>query len=328
MVEILTAGEALVDWVSTEAGADLEAARHWVKAPGGAPLNVAVGLARLGARVGFAGCLADDAFGAWLRAIMDAEGVDTGLAEVAEGRQTRMAYITTTAGGDRHLAAFSTVAPADAALSDAQMPQAVLDGLKAFCFGSLILGGAPSGEAVLKAARRVAAGPGLSVFDPNIRPVLWPDQARLRALLDQAMDAADLLKVGDDELAFLTGEHDPARGAAHLLDRHGLAAVVVTRGAAGAYFRTRAASGEVPSYPVTAVDATGAGDGFVAGLLAGLAGLAAEGGLAARVRWLDEAAWRRLLAEANAVGAIATTRAGAISSLPTRAALEAFLASP
>ncbi|MFP5502181.1 MAG: PfkB family carbohydrate kinase, partial [Candidatus Sericytochromatia bacterium] len=107
MVEILTAGEALVDWVSTESGADLEAARHWVKAPGGAPLNVAVGLARLGAKAGFAGCLADDAFGAWLRAVMAAEGVDTRLAAVAAGAQTRMAYVVTTAGGDRHLAAFS-----------------------------------------------------------------------------------------------------------------------------------------------------------------------------------------------------------------------------
>lgn len=325
-LRVLAVGEALVDWVCTERGAGLADARAFTKAPGGAPMNVAVGLARLGVPTAFAGCVGADPFGAWLRALMAAEGVDTALVTTLAARQTRMAYVVTKVDGDRELAAFSEVACADEGLSASHLPDDALAAARAFYFGSLILRHEPASSAVLDAAQRVQAGPGLVVFDPNIRPVLWPDAAALSQVLDEALGVCDVVKLGLEELAFLAGEGTPEAGARRLLEAHeNLVAVVLTDGARGAGVYTAAAGLWVPSYPVQAVDATGAGDGFVAGLLAGVLGTLGDRPKATLSAW-PAAAWEPVLKRACAVGAIATTRAGAISALPTEAELVAFLA--
>jgi sugar/nucleoside kinase (ribokinase family) len=322
---VLAVGEALVDWVCTERGAGLADARAFTKAPGGAPMNVAVGLARLGVPAAFAGCVGADPFGDWLRTLMEAEGIDTTLVATLAGRQTRMAYVVTNSAGDRELAAFSEVACADEALSASHLPGSALTAAQAFYFGSLILRHEPASSAVLDAAQRVQAGPGLVVFDPNIRPVLWPDAVALSQLLDEALGGCDVVKLGLEELAFLVGEGTPEWGARRLLaSQENLVAVVLTDGARGAGVYTAAAELWVPSYPVQAVDATGAGDGFVAGLLAGVLGALGESPKATLRQW-PAALWQPVLARACAVGAIATTRAGAISALPTADELDAFL---
>jgi sugar/nucleoside kinase (ribokinase family) len=323
---VLSAGEALVDWVCTDRGVNLALAGTFTKAPGGAPFNLAVALARLGVPTAFAGRVGADPFGTWLRALLDTEGVDTALMTTAHDRQTRMAYVVTNREGDRELAAFSDVACADAALTAEDLPEGALDAARVFYFGSLILQGEPSAGAVIAAARRVHAGGGLSVFDPNIRPVLWPEEEPLRAALDAALGVTDLVKLSVEELAMVAGPGTPEAGAATLLDRYGLAAVVVTDGAEGAGVYTRRGSRWVESCVVEAVEPTGAGDGFLAGLIASL--LAHDDGtdLAARITTLPDTAWDAALRRACAVGALATTRAGAITALPTADELEAFLA--
>lgn len=325
MARLLAVGEALYDWVSTDAGADLATARHFVKAPGGAPLNVAIGAARLGAEVAFAGCVGADAFGAALAELLAHEGVDTRLLRAVAGRQTRMAYVLTDAQGDRTLAGFSTVACADAAIAAADLPDSAIAAARAFYFGALTLADPASRAVMLDAARRAHAAGALVVFDPNWRWVMWPDAAELRAVLEAAIATSHVLKLGDDELAWLTGQSLEA-GAETLFARHDLAALVVTCGAQGSYFKTARAAGRVPSRPVRCVDATGAGDGFLAGLLTGLLSRDAGTPLADHVRRLAAEDWQALLSEANAVGALATTQPGAVSALPTRDALDAFLA--
>lgn len=322
---VLTAGEALVDWVCTERGVNLALAGTFSKNPGGAPMNLAVALARLGVPVAFAGRVGADAFGTWLRALLSAEGVDTALMKTAHDRQTRMAYVVTNAAGDRELAAFSDVACADAALEAEDLPAGVLDRVRAFYFGSLILLGEPSASAVMAAARRVHAGPGLSVFDPNVRQVLWPDRARLHAMLEAGLAVADVVKLGVEEVGFVAAGDTPVAAARALLERYALAAVVLTDGPLGAGVVTRRGDTWVPSFPVKAVEPTGAGDAFLAGLLAGLMAIDAGGHLPTQVAELPMADWEPILRRANAVGALATTRLGAITALPTRAELEAFL---
>ncbi|MDB5096863.1 MAG: putative fructokinase [Cyanobacteria bacterium RYN_339] len=309
---ILTAGEALIDWVSRERGATLAAARHFERAPGGAPLNVAVGLARLGVRAGFAGCLAEDPFGDALAALLAAEGVDASLVRRVMGCQTRMAYVTTRADGDRELAAFSRVACADAAIAPSDLPVATLDHLDAFYFGSLILQGAPARGAVLEAAARVRAAGGLVMFDPNVRLVLWPDRQKLLRVLEAALTVATVVKLGEDELALL-GTLGPG------------ITVLTTHGAQGAEVRWAGGQVRVAAPAVDVVDTTGAGDGFVAGVLAELTALKrADERLAAVPDRLDAAGWTRVLTRASAVGGLVCTRTGAIAALPTRAELDAF----
>lgn len=324
-MEVLAVGEALFDWVSTDRGAGLETAEHFVKAPGGAPLNVGVALARLGVRAGFAGCVGDDPFGEALVALARREALDTTLMRRAPGRQTRMAYVVTTRNGDRRLAAFSTHACADEALGPDELPASVLGTLKALYFGSLILKDPAARAHVLAAARAVRGAGGLVVFDPNVRPVLWPDAAALAEVIDGALETTGLLKLGDDELRLVAGEESPEAAARVLLERHpGLQAVAVTEGAAGASVTTRAGRWFAPGYPVAFADATGAGDGFTAGLLASV--LAREPACPApSIAGWGARDWVACLERANATGALATTRAGAIAGLPDRDGLEAFL---
>lgn len=104
MADVLCLGEILVDWVCTEVGCELDQAKTFTKAAGGAPANTAVGLARQGVKTGFVGRVSDDEFGRWLKAVLEKDGIDTSLTISDAEAQTRMAYVVTTSTGDRNLA--------------------------------------------------------------------------------------------------------------------------------------------------------------------------------------------------------------------------------
>lgn len=322
---VLTIGEALIDWLSTQRGATLDKADRFVKAPGGAPLNVAVGLARLGVSVGFVGCVGDEPFGRYLKDVLEAEGVDVEALRLVSGCETRMAYIVTRADGERELAAFSRQAVADAALGGKDLAPERLEAAEALVFGLLVQRSGTAREALLPAMAAARDKGRLVLFDPNVRPVLWPDRAELREVLARSLGSATIAKLSDDELGYVLDEPDAAAAARAVRERYGLAAVVVTHGAAGASWFTAATSGHVASPAVAVEDPTGAGDAFVAGLVWALRGLSGASDWHARLAGLAEADWQACLRRACAVGALATTRSGATAGLPTAPALERFL---
>jgi fructokinase len=175
------------------------------------------------------------------------------------------------------------------------------------------LQGAPARAAVLEAAARVRAAGGLVFFDPNVRAVLWPDRQKLLRALEAALTVATIVKLGEDEEALMG-------------DMAGQLVVLKTSGADGSEARWAGGRVHVPAPPVEVVDTTGAGDGFVAGVLAGLVERrTGHERLADVARRLDAAGWAGLLAEANKVGALVCTRTGAIEGLPTRRQLESYI---
>jgi fructokinase len=155
--------------------------------------------------------------------------------------------------------------------------------------------------------------------DPNLRPHIWADPGEAPGLLRRALGATELVKISDDELEPLVGTRDPEAGAA-ALRRLGPALVVVTMGARGAWYDgAGTGTGHVPGVAVEVVDTTGAGDGFVAGLLAELGPRFAAGERPAGLgREVVEAAIRF----ANRVAARVVTRFGATAALPRRDDLE------
>ena len=181
--------------------------------------------------------------------------------------------------------------------------------------GSISLIGEPARSATLHAI----GGPGRGLPDllrPQPAAPLWPERTAARDGLRLAIAQAQIVKISDEELRFLTGSDDPATARQRLWhDR--LELMVVTLGSAGCVCFTPRCEGVVVGFGVEAVDATGAGDGFVAGLLQGL--------IADRAIVSDEARLRELCRFANAVGAITTTERGAIPALPTRERVLAFL---
>ncbi|OIO97392.1 MAG: hypothetical protein AUK03_02625, partial [Anaerolineae bacterium CG2_30_64_16] len=192
---------------------------------------------------------------------------------------------------------------------------------RVFHYGSISLIGEPSRSATLAALGHARAGGALISYDPNLRLPLWPSAEAARTEMLAGWQHADLVKVSEEELAFLSGEgqadlRDFERRARKLWhDR--LRLLVITRGEAGCVYFTPEAAGAAPGFVVKPIDTTGAGDGFVAGLLAGL--------LDHALAW-DKATIEGALRLGNAVGALTTTQRGAIPSLPTRAAVERFMA--
>lgn len=321
MPAIVTLGECLIDFVATEAGLPLKAVASFVRAAGGAPANVAVGVVRQGVPSGFIGAFSRDAFGAYLHDLLQCEGVDCAQGQIVDA-PTALAFVSLDADGEREFLFYRDHA-ADLMLDGAVLDGAYIAGARVLHIGSLSLTGAASRDAT-KRAIAIARAVGVTIsYDPNLRPDLWPDRATMCAAALAVFEAATIVKINEDELHALSGTTDIEEGIARLVAM-GPPIVIVTLGSAGCRYRWYGHAGALPGYPVTPIDTTGAGDGFVAGLLASLASRPTghEGDLAEMTG--EEVA--DCLAWANATAALTTTVRGAIPALPTRAAVGALIA--
>jgi sugar/nucleoside kinase (ribokinase family) len=325
MADVLCLGEILVDWVCTTQGAELDTAQVFTKAPGGAPANVAVGLARQNVSTGFIGRVAKDGWGQWLRDLLQNEGIDTSMTVMDEKANTRMAYVVTTVTGDRKLAEFSRIACADAQLSEEDLNESEFKNASVLHFGSISLIAEPCRNATTQ-AKELAKKHGLLVsYDPNVRLGLWPSPEACRTAILETLQWADLVKINLDELEFLTGSREFA-AAEKLRQQYGLTLLIITLDAQGSHFITEQGSRTVPGFPIQLVEATGAGDGFVSGILAGL--LPHIKSATNRKQALKELTMDQLgeiFNRANAVGAIACTRVGAMPALPKLTEIDAFM---
>ena len=320
MVDVVCLGELLIDFVSLESGVSLERAPSFQKAPGGAPANVAVGLARLGHAVGFIGKVGDESFGHFLANVLQGNGVDiSGLSFDSETR-TMLAFVSLTSEGERDFM-FYRHPSADMRLTPDEIPKALIQQATIFHYGSISLISEPCRSATYYALD-IAREAGLLIsYDPNLRLGLWESEERAKQEILAGMRSADLVKINDDELEFLTGTRNLEDGAKQLLT-FGPKLIVVTLGGEGNFFYTGTAAGHVPGNALRAVDTTGAGDGFVAGLLSELLAYSKPG---EAYVFPGKAALEACCRVANAVGALATTKRGAIPALPTRRQVEDFL---
>jgi fructokinase len=314
MFDVIACGELLIDFVSTESGVTLAEAPAFKKAAGGAPANVAVGLARLGYRAGFLGQVGEDDFGHFLADTLSAAEVDTGGLRFSAEARTALAFVSLRADGERSFM-FYRHPSADMLWRPEDVDADYARSTRIFHYGSISLIGEPSRSATLAALEHARAAGALISYDPNLRLALWPSAEAARAGMLSGWQQAEVAKINDEELVFLTGETDLEQGARKLWhDR--LRQLTVTCGPHGCCYFTPHGSGKVPGFVVQAVDTTGAGDGFVAGLLAGL--------LDCDLSW-DNDQLEAALRLGNAVGALTTTQRGAIPSLPSRATVDAFM---
>ena len=315
MVQAICLGELLIDFVPTVTGTGLTDAPAFIKAPGGAPGNVAVGLARLGVKSAFMGKVGDDAFGHFLADTLAQAGVEVSPLCFSTEARTALAFVSLRADGEREFM-FYRHPSADMLFTPREVDMDVIGQAKLLHFGSISLISEPSRSATLYAVDAARAAGGLVSYDPNLRLPLWPDAEAARQGMLLGLQKAHIVKLSDDESEFLTGLSD-LKKACQALWHDDLKLMVVTRGRAGCTYFTPGFSGNVASFTVEAVDATGAGDGFVAGLLQGV--------LADPTIVRDEARLRELCRFANAVGALATTQRGAIPALPNREQVQEFL---
>lgn len=316
MADIICLGELLVDFVPTVTGVDLAGAELFRKAAGGAPANVAVGVARLGVSSAFIGKVGADGFGRFLADALAEAGVDVTQLRVTEAANTAIAFVSLDADGDREFLFYRSPS-ADMLLEPADIDEAVVAAAKLLHFGSLSLIAEPARSATLHAVALARKHGRLVSYDPNLRLPLWPDGDAARAGLRLGLEQANIIKISEEEVSFLTGLSDPLAGA-RTLWHDGLALMAVTMGARGCLWVTAEASNEIPGFSIEAVDTTGAGDAFMAGLLAGLH---ATPSMPPEPATLD-----RITRLANAAGAITTSGRGAIPAMPDAGTVMQFLA--
>ncbi|CAN1768473.1 unnamed protein product, partial [Linum perenne] len=250
---IVSFGEMLIDFVPTVSGVSLAEAPGFIKAPGGAPANVAIAVARLGGKTAFVGKLGDDEFGRMLAGILKENGVICDGINFDKGARTALAFVTLKSDGDREFMFYR---------------------------------------------------------NPSADMLLLPEELNLE-LIRSIWDKAEIIKVSDVELEFLTGSDKIDDESAMSLWHDNLKLLLVTLGEKGCRYYTKSFHGSVDAFHVNAVDTTGAGDSFVGALLTKI--------VDDQSVLEEEARLRELLKFANACGAITTTKKGAIPALPTEA---------
>jgi sugar/nucleoside kinase (ribokinase family) len=318
MPEVITVGEAMALFIARSA-APLAEVRDFERATAGAELNVAVGLSRLGFRVGYLSALGDDTLGANLLAFMDAEGIDRSRVSIDPHHPTGFMLKAMTEDGSDPQVEYYRRGSAASHLSPSALPSASTDTDPWQQARLLHLTGISPAlsegcrELVFAMAHAARAAGRTVTFDPNLRPRLWSSQATMIETLNAVAQLADVVMPGLAEGRLLTGRNDAAGIADFYLER-GARQVVVKLGATGAYYADAAARGIAPGYPVDAVvDTVGAGDGFAVGVISAL---------------LEGLPLAQAAARGNAIGARVVQFRGDCEGLPTREQLQDATAPP
>ncbi len=315
--KIVTLGEVVADVYRERAPSDVEL--PFTARPGGAPANVAVAAAKLGAEAGFVGRLGDDLFGEFILRALEAVGVDvSAVLRQPPPTRTTLAFVEVSEDGEREFTFYRSVPAADETLAPEDITRASLCGASFANFGSIPLLKEPVRAATHRFAQLANEMDVAVAFDVNLRAHLWDSLDAFRAAIEPLLDLSTVVKLSEDELAPVLGTEDPDEGADMLL-RRGAALALTTMGGEGASYATAKFRGHLPPFQIDEiVDATGAGDAFLAATLTHLS---------ENPGWIDdEASVREAVRRGTTAGALACRAFGAMQALPTRDELELAMA--
>ncbi len=311
--DVTALGELLIDF--TPAGTSAQGSPILEQNPGGAPCNVLAMLARYKRTTGFIGKIGNDIHGRFLsKAVRDAGISSQGLV-MSDEVHTTLAFVSIDGAGDRNFSFYRNPG-ADMALTEDEVDLDMIRSSRIFHFGTLSM----THEAVRKATKRAIACAKecgcLISFDPNLRPPLWEDMEEARKQMLHGASLCHVLKIGDEELRFMTRIEDEKQAVGHLQAVYGIPLILVTAGADGstAYWGEEFLKAEAFRTDRT-IDTTGAGDTFCGCCLNYL--------LDHPVDSLDREGVREMLTMASAAASIVTTRKGALRSMPDPEEIEA-----
>lgn len=310
MTDILTLGELLVDM--TQTGTDVDGNAEFTAYPGGAPANVAVAAARLGAKTGFIGKVGNDAFGRSLSETLRKEKVDTSGLFTCNDVPTTMALVSIDYKGEREFSFYrnpgaDTQLTADEAVSSIKGTGDELPHI--LHVGSLSMTTMPAREACESAVRFARDNGVLISYDPNYRAALWDSEEHAIEMMKSLLPFADILKVSDEEMLMLTGTGDFAEGS-RILSEYGPTLVLVTLGSKGVFARCGDFAETVPGFSVRVADTNGAGDTFFGAMLAQISwryGLLKD---------IGAEELRDMVTYANKAASLTCSRHGAIPAMP------------
>ncbi|SEN37444.1 fructokinase [Mesobacillus persicus] len=320
MGKLFSIGEVLIDFIPHEKGVALKDVVSFERAPGGAPANVAAAVAKYGQKSAMISKLGKDAFGDFLVEKLEEAGVETDKIYRTEEANTALAFVSLKENGERDFSFYRNPS-ADLLLDEEEVHSAWFEAGDLLHFCSVDLVESPMKQAHKKAIAAVSEAGGLVSFDPNVRLPLWKRAEDCRSAILEFLPLADIVKVSDEELEFITGIKDEGKAIQSLFVGK-VKAVVYTKGADGADLYLKGDKFESSGFSVEPVDTTGAGDAFIGGLLYQLLELQANPGNVEEVLQNHQA---NILQFANASGALTTTGKGAISALPTLEQIRALI---
>ena len=303
MIDVACFGEILWDVFERRPGS-----REYLRELGGAPANVATGLARLGVRASVIGGVGRDPFGDALLAHLAKDGVATRFVLRFPNR-TGVTFVLRGARGEPRFL-FYRHESADLAVTAAHVTPAMGRAKWALVGTSTLM--TPALSRATYGFLDFAAEAGGSVFvDLNVRAHLWRDRSTMQRAIARLVRRAAVVKASETDLSAL-GAAGERSGVAWLTAHAPHASWIITRG--GARASAIGVHGEVNAFArrVRCVDATGAGDAFIAGTLAALLSARARPGTPA---WSDRGVWKDVLEVGHTLGAKAVSRIGAVAGL-------------
>ncbi len=257
---VICLGEALIDFIPLDSSNIT-----YEKCPGGAPANVAVGIARLGGKASFLGKVGKDVLGDFLIQTLDNYGVNVQKCYQTEEAKTGLVFVTNQESGERSFD-FYIRRSADQLISKEEITPDFFDQHNVLHIGSISMIQEPARTATIEAVRLAKQKGLLLSYDPNLRLGLWETPEAAKEQIMSLLKEADVLKISEEELTFLTDKADIAEGLLELQSYH-IPLILVTLGEEGSIIHYKGESERVQAMKVKAVDTTGAGDAFVSAIL-------------------------------------------------------------
>ena len=313
MKKVIAIGEALIDFIPHEKGRALNNVENFLRVPGGAPLNVAAAVAKLGGKSQMLTKLGQDGFGDAILNEVKPLGVDVSRISRTKEANTALAFVSLREDGERDFSFYRNPS-ADMLLSAEEICSEDFNERDILHFCSVSLIEAPIKEAHRRAIEIAKEKGCLISFDPNVRLPLWKQPEDCRKAILEFLPLSNIVKISDEELEFITGIKDEKEALDSLLTGD-VKVIIYTKGTNGAEFITKERVIFSPSFKVSAQDTTGAGDSFIGSLLYQVA--EGEYSLEELVT-LSEEKVQEILTFSNATAALTVCKKGAIGALPLK----------
>lgn len=276
--------------------------------PGGAPANVAVAVRNLGQESCFIGQVGHDHFGLFLKDTLDKKKVDTEGLLLSSKYPTSLAIVSIGDNGERSFS-FYRKNNADVMVEINDLFRQKIDESDIFHIGSVSMTDEPCRKTSFDLLEYARMKSKIISYDPNLRRLLWDDLNEAKTMILKGLEYADIVKVSEEELTFLTGIEDYEKACQLLSNHYPFKLLFVTFGSNGCAYFYQNIYKHIDSFSVNAVDTTGAGDGFFGAVLAQWMEKKID------INHLDIDTLNGIARYANACGAFATTQKGAIGSL-------------
>lgn len=315
--DVTALGELLIDF--TENGKSSQGNPLFEANPGGAPCNVLAMLSKLGHKTAFIGKVGKDFFGEQLKDAITEVGICAEHLRMDEEIHTTLAMVHTYPDGDRDFSFYRNPG-ADMMLTEAEVPEDLIQDSKLFHFGTLSMTHEDVRKATKKAIAIAKESGAVVSFDPNLRPPLWKSLEDARRQAAYGFSQCDVLKISDNEIQWFTGEEDFDAGIQKLRSQYDIPLIMLSMGKEGSRAYYKDLRVEVsPFLQEATIETTGAGDTFGACCLHYVLEYGLDG--------LDEERLTQMLTFANGAASIVTTRKGALRVMPEAEEVRDFVKS-